>query len=348
MPNNDALKYLAVVFSIALSGCASNAALIKNAQNGNAVAQYQLGFNYENGIDLPRDNQQALYWYHRAAEQGNQWAQANLDRLEPPPVIVQDQNSQEMLNNEALVKDVSVKLSKIDDFGFVLVRAPDGDTRIVKTIEWSVFGRSESGDNSLNDHLKPGVNLAVFALHDKAFNFGNGKFSYDFTLLGDGAALWRNADVSRSTKVGIRYWTAFSIEKRPDGLLAVKPASSEQYATLNPAIAQLDSTLISQKGREESSINLAIGTAVVVGGAAVLNGALNSSDSHYDSAPTTTSSRTERTTPTDSSDDSPSYSSPQEETRTADSKPAYEPASPATPVAPIDPFYGDCHNPMGC
>src|SRR5215471_8620049 len=48
------------------------------AERGDAVAQYELGQRYRQGIDVPRDAAEAVKWYQRAAEQGYAEAQYNL------------------------------------------------------------------------------------------------------------------------------------------------------------------------------------------------------------------------------------------------------------------------------
>jgi WD40 repeat protein len=55
----------------------------KAAEQGNADAQYSLGFMYENGRGVPRDDTAAASWYQKAAEQGNA-------RLYDQPVLVID------------------------------------------------------------------------------------------------------------------------------------------------------------------------------------------------------------------------------------------------------------------
>jgi len=54
----------------------------KAAEQGNAEAQYRLGTGYEKGLgELSRDDTQALYWYRKAAEQGYPEAQYALGNL---------------------------------------------------------------------------------------------------------------------------------------------------------------------------------------------------------------------------------------------------------------------------
>lgn len=60
----------------------SNVASIrKAAQEGNANAQYDLGFVYDKGQGVPQDDAQAVFWYRKAAEQGDAFAQNNLASL---------------------------------------------------------------------------------------------------------------------------------------------------------------------------------------------------------------------------------------------------------------------------
>jgi TPR repeat protein len=52
--------------------------LEKQADQGDADAQWQLGVRYHNGEEVPRDDAQAVMWFFRAAEQGHALAQATL------------------------------------------------------------------------------------------------------------------------------------------------------------------------------------------------------------------------------------------------------------------------------
>ena len=51
------------------------------ADQGDALAQSNLGWMYENGRGVQRDRVEAVRWYTRAADQGDSWAQEQLDRL---------------------------------------------------------------------------------------------------------------------------------------------------------------------------------------------------------------------------------------------------------------------------
>ena len=48
------------------------------AEQGNAEAQFSLGFRYDEGEGVPRDSQEAVKWWRKAAEQGHDQAQFNL------------------------------------------------------------------------------------------------------------------------------------------------------------------------------------------------------------------------------------------------------------------------------
>jgi len=48
------------------------------AEQGFALAQFNLGFMYESGHGVPEDDKQAVKWYRLAAEQGYASAQSNL------------------------------------------------------------------------------------------------------------------------------------------------------------------------------------------------------------------------------------------------------------------------------
>ena len=51
------------------------------AEQGDATAQVQLGWMYNNGEGVVKDDKQAAAWYRKAAEQGNTIAQAQLGNM---------------------------------------------------------------------------------------------------------------------------------------------------------------------------------------------------------------------------------------------------------------------------
>jgi TPR repeat protein len=53
----------------------------KQAEEGDVIAQYNLGYMYENGEDVPMDFKKAAYWYGKAAEQYDEDAKHNLKMM---------------------------------------------------------------------------------------------------------------------------------------------------------------------------------------------------------------------------------------------------------------------------
>ena len=54
---------------------------MKAAEQGDAAAQFHLGFMYDIGDGVPEDNITAIHWYQKAAEQGEVRAQVNLGSM---------------------------------------------------------------------------------------------------------------------------------------------------------------------------------------------------------------------------------------------------------------------------
>ena len=52
--------------------------LRKFADEGNAEAQFVLGFYYSEGLGVPKDDVQSAFWYLKAADQGHAEARYNL------------------------------------------------------------------------------------------------------------------------------------------------------------------------------------------------------------------------------------------------------------------------------
>ena len=53
----------------------------KSAEQGNEFAQERMGYCYENGYGVKKDKQEAVKWYRKAANQGNESAKKSLKRL---------------------------------------------------------------------------------------------------------------------------------------------------------------------------------------------------------------------------------------------------------------------------
>jgi TPR repeat protein len=67
------------------------------AEQGDAVAQYNLANMYAQGQGVPKNTIQAHYWYSLAASQGDQDALAMLDRLEGKMTRAQLDASQKLV-----------------------------------------------------------------------------------------------------------------------------------------------------------------------------------------------------------------------------------------------------------
>ena len=55
--------------------------ITKAAKQGVARAQYNLGLMYDQGNGVPKDQVKAVYWYTKAAKQGNAYAQSMLGSM---------------------------------------------------------------------------------------------------------------------------------------------------------------------------------------------------------------------------------------------------------------------------
>lgn len=72
---------LALIFNVATALAAENDPIDKlrrDAEQGDAAAQFNLGLVYDEGKAVLQDVAEALKWFRRAAEQGNAKAQFNL------------------------------------------------------------------------------------------------------------------------------------------------------------------------------------------------------------------------------------------------------------------------------
>ena len=53
----------------------------KAAEQGNAKAQYNLGWMYDNGRGVVESDSEAVKWYQKAAEQGHEKAKTRLKEI---------------------------------------------------------------------------------------------------------------------------------------------------------------------------------------------------------------------------------------------------------------------------
>ena len=74
------LNVLMVLFAIVATAFGQNYSveLVRKAESGDAKAQAQLGVCYERGDGVAKDYSRAVYWYQKAAAQGQAVAINNL------------------------------------------------------------------------------------------------------------------------------------------------------------------------------------------------------------------------------------------------------------------------------
>ena len=77
-----ALPFLLILIAcLAAPGCSQAETIAEwraRAEQGDAIAQYNLGVMYTKGEGVPRDNGEAVRWFRKAAQQGFSQAQYNL------------------------------------------------------------------------------------------------------------------------------------------------------------------------------------------------------------------------------------------------------------------------------
>tara|TARA_B100001105_G_C22089380_1_gene314347 strand:- start:175 stop:531 length:357 start_codon:yes stop_codon:yes gene_type:complete len=74
-----------LLFFLLVIGCEQDASDFEEtkrlAEQGDARAQYNLGFNYATGEGVPENDAEAVRWFRLAAEQGLAEAQSNLGTM---------------------------------------------------------------------------------------------------------------------------------------------------------------------------------------------------------------------------------------------------------------------------
>jgi hypothetical protein len=151
-------------------------------------------------------------------------------------------------------KGLKVQLAAIDDVGMVLINTPDGKWQVGPMAEW-VSGEPGSATDAIDKLLKTGTNHLVFALHNKAFQFGPGRWSFQFALQGDGGSLWSNAGGQAGGAVGIRYWRPLTVTRSAAGWLTLQPTSEAQLGPLRDKMRSVHEWWIQNAGVETSAAN---------------------------------------------------------------------------------------------
>jgi uncharacterized protein len=85
------------------------------AEQGIALAQYNLGYSYDNGKGVAQDYKEAVKWYTKAAEQGLAEAQSNLGvNYYKAEGVAQDYKSAHMWYNIAAANGYSTAVENRD------------------------------------------------------------------------------------------------------------------------------------------------------------------------------------------------------------------------------------------
>lgn len=78
----------------------------KAAEQGEALAQYNLGLMYFNGFGVPQDYVQAYKWFNLSAAQGNEKARENRDSL------LKKMTSAQIAEGQRLSREAMEKIQK--------------------------------------------------------------------------------------------------------------------------------------------------------------------------------------------------------------------------------------------
>ncbi|MDO5357057.1 MAG: tetratricopeptide repeat protein, partial [Conchiformibius sp.] len=86
----------------------------KAAEQGMADAQFNLGMMYEHGEGVAQDDEQAVAWFRKAAEQGNALGQTSLGVMyEFGKGVAQDREQAVRLYRQAAQQDYDKEVKKI-------------------------------------------------------------------------------------------------------------------------------------------------------------------------------------------------------------------------------------------
>lgn len=185
----------------------------------------------------------------------------------PQIEIRQPEITSPVSGKDFVVKNIAVKMGKIDDIGLLFVRHSDGNLVLAQSAAWK-YGVSGSASGSINQYLNSGTNLVIFALYNhkaKSLPFGQSvlsKWSYEFSLFGDGTAIFNDTEEGKQLQNGVVSWKAFSVASNGNGQFIVSKPSDSQLAMLKPAFSNINADFI----RHPVSDNVAdISAAIAVG-----------------------------------------------------------------------------------
>lgn len=150
-------------------------------------------------------------------------------------------------------RSLRVRLSNMDDSGYVFVRTPD-DKWDDLVVEWNA-GVPGAGEKDFSNSLKAGRNFLIVGVHNKVFQFGAGKWSYMFEILGDNKPIWRKGGGAIGGGVGTRYWRPFIVFKAKSGALNILDPTLKELDQIVSRMKSFNENIIRERGVETSSMD---------------------------------------------------------------------------------------------
>ncbi|GES98810.1 kinase-like domain-containing protein [Rhizophagus clarus] len=185
------------------------------ANLGDSVAQYNLGLMYENGDGIKKDLNQAIYWYEKSANQGNQDAQNGLENL-----------FKNFIDKLSIYNFDAVKEQ------YLLNYINNNKINSQKIYTWLLNNHNRVDSTYLLKHFNfYGIetNITAFYLYQKAANLGNNIAQYNLALMyenGNGikedlnkAAYWYEKSASQKNQNAKNKLKSIFFEKVIDELM---------------------------------------------------------------------------------------------------------------------------------
>jgi hypothetical protein len=158
------------------------------------------------------------------------------------------------------LKKITVSVKNADDIGQFFVF--DSKEK-VHSVAWAEWNSQQGAGSSVGDATKfllRGRNALVFFIHNKQFQFGAGKWSFDAKVLGDGKPVWTASGGTPGGSVGIQFWKAIFVDKAANGTLSIVAPSSKKMEDAIPMMKIVNAQLIRDHGTEQSA------TGTIAGG----------------------------------------------------------------------------------
>lgn len=186
--------------------------------------------------------------------------------------VVQAKNKATTLNRDFTVNTVSVEMKNINDVGLIFVSHEDETISLAGQAAWTLVlaGKEEI---ELDKSLEDGHNFVIFVLWNKQGKSIDtsfykksflDKWSYDFSLFGDGTSMFHQADEGNSG-VGVAYYLAFNVYKNSSGY-QVSNADGDQLSKVAARIGKINNKLQSKPAPESNSDIASMLSVALTGG----------------------------------------------------------------------------------